>query len=381
MLPGEHMTRPAHAALFLISFAGFLTLVRAQEKPALNSTGNLRTLVVATEAKSDGAIAIPPITSVTIDGKRDKHSAGADAVDLTEWLSKEAALNGLESTDLQPWHIAVTYDQFDGDGDNVHSGVYEEYRAGAKKYKRIYKSDNLNQTDYATDKGLYRLGDQQWPDRAQLQVRNEVVDPFSYAATLVGFHGRNVEHAFSDYKLQCVLFEKDSEISNPTQYCFEPNGSVLRYSKGFGWFQTVYNRIVPFQGRSLAQEVEVTDAGKPYLKLKVETIELISHVDDADFAPPPAAIGPLGDRISGVNPVPIKTTLPQWPTSLRSQHFTVTAEIVIGKDGHVVSAHGISGPAEGHKACENSVRKWVFAPYLVLGKPVEVEAKIMCTNN
>jgi hypothetical protein len=375
------MSRPACVALFLISVASPPTLVRGQENPSMKSTGDLKTLVVATEAKPDAAIAIPPVTSVTVNLGGDKQRPGADAVDLTNWPSKEAALNGLQSTDLQPWHIVITYDQFDEDGDNVHSGVYEEYWVGAKKYKRTYNSDNLNQTDYATDKGLYRLGDQQWPDRAQLQVRAEVIDPFSYAATLVGFHGRNVVRTFSGYKLQCVLLERNSEISDPTQYCFEPDSSILRYNHGFGWFQTVYNRIVPFQGRSLAEEVEVTDGGKPYLKLRVETIELISHVDDADFTPPPTAIGPLGDRVSGVHPVPIKTSIPQWPASLRSQHFTITTEIVIGKDGHVVSAHGVSGPGEGYKACEDSVKKWVFAPYLVLGKPVEVEAKIMCSNN
>ena len=372
------MPRTSRVPLFLISLAGFLTVVRAQETPATNHTGNLQTLVVATETKSDSAVAIPPITSYKFNLKNDKDSAGAGAVDLTIWLSKEAALNGLQSTDLLPWHVVVAYDQFDEDGDNVHSGVYEEYWAGAKKYKRIYKGDNLNQTDYATEKGLYRLGDQQWPDRAQLQVRSEIVDPFSYAATLVGFHGIDVERIFSDYKLRCVLFEKDSEISNPPQYCFEPDGSVLRYSKGLGWFQTVYNDIVPFQGRSLARTVDVTDAGKAYLKLRVETIELISHVNDSDFIPAPTAIGPLVGRVSGVHPVPIKTCCLQWPASLKSQHFTVTTEIVIGKDGHVVSAHGVSGPVEGYRACEDSVRKWIFKPYLILGEPVEVETKVSC---
>lgn len=381
MLCGKEMLRPSHVPLFLMSLASFLTIVRAQEVPSTKHNENLTTLVIATDAKLDAAIAIPPIASVTVDLRNDKHGAGADAVDLTTWLSKVAALNGLQSANLQPWHIVMTYGQFDENGDNVHSGVYEEYWAGAKKYKRMYKSDNFNQTDYATEEGLYRLGDQQWADRAQLQVRNEIVDPFSYAATLVGFRGRDVERIFSDYKLRCVLLEKDSEISNPTQYCFEPDGSVLRYSKGFGWFQTVYNQIVPFQGRSIAQEVEVTDGGKPYLKLRVQTIELIPHVGDADFVPPTTAIGPLGNRISGVHPVLVKMIPPQWPASLRSQHFTVTTEIVVGKDGHVVSAHGISGPAEGYKACEDSVRKWVFKPYLILGEPVEVEAKILCSLN
>jgi hypothetical protein len=375
------MPRPAHVLQFLISVASFLTLACAQDAPAINQTGKLKTLVVATEAKADSTIAIPPIASVTVNPNKDKSSAGADAVDLTKWLSKEAALNGLQSRDLQPWHIIVTYDEFDEDGDNVHSGSYEEYWAGARKFRRIYKSDKLNQTDFATEKGLYRLGDQQWPDRAQLQVRSEIVDPFSYAATLVGVHGRNIERSFSDYKLECVLVERDSGIGNPTQYCFEPDRSVLRYSKGFGWFQTVYNQIQPFQGRNLAREVEVTDGGKPYLKFHLETVELISHVDDADFVPPPTAIGPLGERVSGVSPVPIKTGFPQWPASLRSQHFTVTAEVVIGKDGHVVTAHGVSGPPEGFKACEESARRWVFKPYVILGEPVEVETKLLCSNN
>src|SRR3954453_2035662 len=106
------MPKPFHVLLLFISAASFLTLARAQEAPA-NHTRNLKTLVVATEAKSDAAIAIPPIASVTINLKNDKRSVGADAVELTTWLSKEAALNGLQSADLQPWHIVVTYDQFD----------------------------------------------------------------------------------------------------------------------------------------------------------------------------------------------------------------------------------------------------------------------------
>src|SRR5277367_1819793 len=115
------MPRPAHVPLFLISVASVLTLVPAQEAPPVNHTVNIKTLVVATEAKSDSIIAIPPIRSITISPQKDKR--GADAVDLTKWLGKMTTLSGLQSADLQPWHIVVTYDQFDEDGDNVHSGV------------------------------------------------------------------------------------------------------------------------------------------------------------------------------------------------------------------------------------------------------------------
>jgi hypothetical protein len=378
------MLRPADVLLFSILVGSSPTVGQSQEEhpTTVNRTGDLKTLIVATETRSDSVIAVPPATSVSMNLRGGKKASGADAVDLPNWLSKEVALNGLQSNDLHPWHIVLTYDQFDEDGDNVNSGVFEEYWVGATKYKRIYKSDNLNQTDYATDKGLYRRGDQRWPSRAELQVRAEIIAPFSYAATLEGFHARDAERSFSGYKLQCVLVERDSGISDPTQYCFEPNSSILRYNRGWGWFQTVYNRIVPFQGRNLAQQVDVTDGGKPYLKLRVETVELISHVDDADFIPPQDAVGPLGERVSGVSPMPINMSSgPQWPTALRAQHFTVTVEIVIGKNGHVISAHGVSGPPEGFKACEDAVRKWVFKPYLVLDKPVEVEQRVGCSNN
>jgi len=351
-------------------------------QPATTSNpANQKNLVVATESESDSVVAVPPVTSVTISLKPEKKSS-TDTIDLSSWIAKEAGLNGLESAGLLPWHIVVSYDQYDEDGDNVHSGVYEEFWAGEKKYKRSYKSDNLNQTDYGTDRGLFRQGDQKWPDRAQSQVRLEVISPFYYAATLQGFHGRKVDRTFSNYMLQCVYVERDSGISDPTQYCFEPDSSALRYTRGFGWFQTVYNRIEEFQGRNVAREVDVTNGGKPYLKLRVGTLELIPNVDEEAFLPPHDATGPLGDRISGVQVQPLNmSALPRWPASLRQQHFVVELEIVVGKDGHVMSAHAISGPADGFKACEDAARKWVFKPYLVLGNPVEVQQKVQCSNN
>jgi len=312
---------------------------------------------------------------VSFNRNTEKREASANIPDLARWLQQEASLNGLAAADQHPWHLVVTYDQFDEDGDNIHSGTYEEYWVGPKKFKRIYKSDTFNQADYATEKGLYRRGDQQWPDRSQLQVRSEIVDPFSYAYGLQGLHGRSVERVFSGYKLQCTATESNTGLVHPPEYCFEPNSSILRYNSGFGWNQVVHNRIVSFQGRNLARDVDVTNAGKPYLMLRVKTIELISQVNDADFLPPPEAIA-MGDRVSGVQPVAISTSYPRWPTSLAGQHFTVTVEIIIGKGGHVLSARQISGPPDVFRFCEDAVREWVFQPYLILGEPVEVQQTV-----
>jgi hypothetical protein len=118
---------PRYAEITLLStlVLGSPSVVHGQEdhpNPA-NSYANQKTLIVATETKSDSVVAVPPVTSWSVNLKAEKKSS-TDAIDLPGWIAAEDALNGLQSADLLPWHIVVSYDQYDEDGDNVHSGVY-----------------------------------------------------------------------------------------------------------------------------------------------------------------------------------------------------------------------------------------------------------------
>ena len=374
------MQKCANLIFTLVLIYGFVCAALAQSGPAATEQADgLKVIVVAPEAKSDSVIAVPPATSERMMmSQTGANVAPQNSANLTTWINKAASFNGLTSPDLQPWHIAITYDQFDEDGDNIHSGTFEEFWINPKKYKRIYKSDNFNQTDYATEQDLFRLGDEQWPARKELEVRAQVVDPFFYAATLQGFHPSNAERTFGKYTLLCIYIVGGSALSDPTQYCFEHDRPILRYSRGAGWTQTTYNGIVPFQGRNIARDVEVTNGGKPYLKLHVNTIELISHVDEADFTPPPQAVNLLQKRtkVSGVHPNHV-TSYPHRPASLKGENFSVEVEFVIGKNGQVKDVHAVTGPSAAYKECEDAVKGWSFPPYLILGKPAEVETKIV----
>jgi hypothetical protein len=347
-------------------------------------TKELRVVVGAPAPTADSVIAVPPDTSWTtsISFQAASPIAPVDPSNLVAWIKQESAANGLSAADVHPWHIVIAYDQFDGDGDNFNSGILEEFWAGPRKFKRIYKSDNLNQTDYATEHGLFRLGDQRWPNRAEAQVRSEVVEPFSYASSLQGVQASSVERQFGKYTLNCFVMKNGAGgISIPAQYCFEDSSTTLRYVRGFGWFQTAYNDIISFQGRNIERDIEVTDGGKPFLKLRVKTIEPIEQIDENDFMPSADAVNLSGKRVNGVAVKPIKQPFPEWPQALRQEHFKVEVQIVIGTDGHVVSAQAVTGPSKAYKAAEDTVRKWIFQPYLVLGEPVEVESKVQLQNN
>jgi hypothetical protein len=50
--------------------------------------------------------------------------------EATKTLSDLIAANGTDPKPLVPWHVQLTYDEFDEDGDNVHSGTIEEFYVG-----------------------------------------------------------------------------------------------------------------------------------------------------------------------------------------------------------------------------------------------------------
>ena len=70
---------------------------------------------------------------------------------------------GLNFPGVKPWHIKASYILFDAKGKNPVNGVFEEWYVGPHRYKRSYTRPGFTQTDYGTDAGLYRSGEQKWP--------------------------------------------------------------------------------------------------------------------------------------------------------------------------------------------------------------------------
>ena len=90
-------------------------------------------------------------------------SSPTNPLDPAAMLLMGSQANDLDGPDVRPWHVRVSYQTFDSDGDPDKSGTFEEFWASPKKYKRIYTGDDFNQIDVATDQGLFRNGSQEWP--------------------------------------------------------------------------------------------------------------------------------------------------------------------------------------------------------------------------
>lgn len=305
-------------------------------------------------------------------------------------LTLAARVNGLDGPDLQPWHIKVSYQMFDADGDPQNSGTYEEFWVSPNKYKRTYTSDNFTQTDVATHAGLFRSGNQEWPGAGEIKVRVLLLQPLIETDLQHG-NLENSERSFGQATLNCVTVKPPPTnikvrvmgYSDPyPQFCFEPKNPILRFdSQGAGHNETVYNNVVSFQGRYLARDIKLTDIGKVRLSIHIETIETVPALADLNAAPD--AVGPITGRIK----LPSVTLLalglvrqrtpPVYPASARQAHIqgTVVVQAVIGTDGKVSELHAVSGPAQLQESAIDCVRKWEFRRFMVSGKAAEVETK------
>jgi TonB family protein len=344
-----------------------------------------------------GALAVIEQSSVCSQAAQKPDSNASPSTELVPTMPSEPAAilslaaraNGLDGPDVQPWHIKVSYQTFDRDGDPEISGAYEEFWISPRKYKRSYASPNFTQTDFATDGALYRSGNQEWPGSREMKVRKLLIQLFGAGVDLQQSKLVKSDRSFSQTALQCIAVKPRKTnititvIGYPEtfpQFCFEQKAPILRFdSEGGGENDTVYNNMTHFQGRYLARDVRVTSEGKQRMTLHVDTLESLSNA--SEFTPSSDAIGPLNGRMAlypgNINELILKMPPPGYPASAKQSHVqgTVVVQAIVGKDGKVIEAHAVSGPVELQEAATNSVRKWEFRPFQVMGEPVEFESK------
>jgi len=294
-------------------------------------------------------------------------------------LRRAAETNGLDAASAKSWHVKFSFDQFDDEGDNTHSGTVEEFYVGPKKWKRIFESDTTKQTDIASGSGLYRSGDQRWLSPVEMRMLDAVFHPLDPAHWERFPHSaEKKERQVGGVRLNCVEIQRTDRglvFSPGPAFCFDPNSVALRYVRENLAFEATYNEIVPFQGHYVARKITLTRGGRKYLSIQVDLLEESPKVDDSFFAPAPDSVGPLGGRIALSSGILMDYLLshpdPVYPSGAEGK---VNVHFVVGKDGHVIEATALDGPERLRKPVVETVRKYRFRPFMVLDQPVEVES-------
>jgi hypothetical protein len=315
--------------------------------------------------------------------------------DPADLLRLAARLNGLLVPDAKPWHLKASYDIFNGDGKRAERGIYELLWVNSKKFRRSYVSKSFSQTDYATDRGIFRTGEMEWPSGPERLVEGKLFIRLPSEEMLRANSQHMFEHKVGGGSLRCVTLSlKPPQSLNagsalPT-YCLDLITPALRYESGSGGSYSeitsasTRNQIVSFNNHLFSREVLVTLLDRPYVTIHVDTLEELAQVNDSDFQPPSNAIQPpqMRPRVpqNQMDGMLLKhADLGYAMLASPPPDGRVILEVVVGKDGHVLQVRGLSGSQMLQSAAIEQVRQRVYKPYLVAGEPVEVETEIAMT--
>lgn len=303
-------------------------------------------------------------------------------------MALAAKSNGLTGSDIQPWHLKASFTILDDQGNPSEKGTYEEYWASQHQYKIVYANGGYNQVEYGTDAGLKRSGANTLPPALFRRASSELTNPILVNDQLL-------EHWILDHekrerggvKLVCLHVKgwstpNDSRAFDGPTYCLDADRPMLRFDTNpMDSSEWARSNFLNFQGHYIAGDVECIRQTKSLFRAHIDSIETLKAVNESDFAPPPdAVLTPRRVNISGGVAVGILSQKApvEYPLDAKAGGVsgTVVLQIVIGKDGHVSEVKVISGPSPLQTAAVDSVRKWVYRPYLLNGEAVEVNTTV-----
>jgi TonB family protein len=344
-----------------------------------------------------------PGTTTTAAPAKDAPAAAMPS-DPKELMLLAAKSNGLTGDDVKPWHLKASFTMLNEKGNITDQGTFEELWVSQHKYRTTITSTGFSQTIYGTENGI--LITNVWDTEPALYTRvtGEFAKPFY-------FDEKQLEHKnfelqareLGGTKLLCLI-EKISTVGvlgkvpgekvsketlphpilGPT-YCLEKGIPALRITSA-PWeaHQILRNNIMIFQGRYVPRDLQAILDGKTDFKAHLDSLERLNTIAEADFTPSPDALPPQL-RIN-LSPEIAQSMLfhhdkPEYTEDAKDAHVsgTVTLRATIGTDGHILSLRVVNGPAMLQQIALNAVKSWVYKPYLINNKPVEVFTTINVT--
>lgn len=287
--------------------------------------------------------------------------------------------NGLHGKDLKPWHVRASWQIVDNKGKPEKQGTWEEWWAGPQQWKLVVDAPEAHRTTWGTPKGEFAQGNGS-PGWIESLVEGLIVRPAPVVASLAHSQLKVTQVRDHSVQLQCVAATDKPPSEALRQFCFVSGSAALRV-KQTPVMETTMNSILQFQGRYLAGKIHVNRLGMPTVQIQIDQAGPMTTGEMSQLAPPPNAtlsgtwisVGSgvvAGRKISG--------NVPEYPALARAQHIQgiVLMWALIGTDGAIHNLEVIGGPPALQKPAVDAVRTWHYQPYLLGGRPVEVETQI-----
>jgi len=308
-------------------------------------------------------------------------AARADTAALTERLRQAGTSSWLGSPDLQPWHLKLDVQLFSDKAQPTEQGTIEEWWTSPAAYQITYTFPSYTASIIRIGNGFSRTKGAASPPFLLHLLLRQAVSPIPSDKDISQSTPVLRNLTVAKLPLECVMLaRKVDDNSQPPlglfpTYCFGPGTTFLRMSYDFGSQTVIRNSMGVFQKREVAMDATVLDNGQKRATAHLNTLESNSTltpppVDPASIekeepATPVSGSVMAGHKTGGTNPV--------------GQHRSgsIVMNGTITRDGHVRSLTLVKvSNSDLAAAALAAVRTWTYAPWLLNGKPVEVDTQI-----
>jgi TonB family protein len=316
-----------------------------------------------------------------------------------EVFAMAAPYYDFSSPTLKPWHLKATYQLYDDTGNSVEQGTYEYWWASPQVYRSTWSRSNGVHTVWHTVDGKQSfLNTGEALKFPEYDLPTALFSPLPTAAELDSAKFRLERELIGpkDSKSPCIMViprmpqrgqPQPVQLGLFPTYCFDAKLPALMSRSSFGSVGMQFGRVTKVQNRFLARDVAFFDGAHVRLSATVDSVTALSP-DDPLLMPTAVATAPETERVSlsadlAVGRL-IKKQLPAYPEDAKDAHATGTVLLraIIGTDGRIHDLHVVSAPWPSLAAASlQAVSQWEYKPYLLNGKPVEVETTINAIFN
>jgi len=310
-------------------------------------------------------------------------------------LDRVDASTRLDDPALKPWYMKVNFQLFDAAGKPGEQGTFEEWWAGPSLYKRTVTSSSYTATLIVNKDGKFRTAGATETPYLLDMLEQQLVHPIPPASEMTGLTPQLMKSIPG--APECIMYSRAVRgIPYPPSgvfptFCMAPGKDILVVSLDNGIFQSERGSMGAFQGRVVAVDVKI--------QLNLQGRVSVDHFDalsshmvamkvapltDADFAIPPAGMEAVNDAPQQVGYGKLKAVQSGLINATIPEHVEPK---VLGDNAQVLTIYGTDGQVRWMRivnaadprlaaSAMNAVLHWSIKPYLVNGKPVQVETTV-----
>ena len=300
------------------------------------------------------------------------------------------AANGLGDPTLQPWLLRVHYQAYDAYGKPRDTGTAEYLWAGPNRWRETFTEERSTWSEWNTEKGVYRpkaqTGDEpSYPASLLMQQFLAPLDINNHQETVPTWFAKET---IGDSQLSCFS-SRLFEYSGPRDENLLLGRTCTALDKPIlliilGSYNVFFQQPLAFQHRIISKRVLIKDGADSVIDVGLDVLKTPEGQELALLEPPPDAVL-CPTRSSNPNPDPTHKHLlphvePHYPQSAKDRRAQglVRFAVRIATDGRISNLALLHAPdPDLAHAAEMVVKDWKYTPYLVDGKPVEVDSQVL----